>query len=133
MAVLDMFSWRTSRPLRFLIVGVWNFVFGYATFAGLYWCLCGRWPDWVIATVAAVIGITMSFVTHRFITYRSHGTWWREYLRFYVVYGGQSLLNVLLIWLFVTRCRMNAYTVQLAIAALLTAASYWAHKHYSFR
>ena len=133
MAALDMLSWHRSQPLRFLIVGTWNFIFGYATFAGLYWCLCGRWTDWAIATVAAVIGITMSFITHRFITYRSHGTWWREYLRFYVVYGGQSLLNVFLIWLLVTRCKMNAYAVQLAIATLLTIASYWAHKHYSFR
>ena len=126
-------GWSTSQPLRFLIVGVWNFAFGYGAFAGLYWALNGRWPDWLISSVAAVLGITMSFLTHRFITYRSHGCWWREYLRFYVVYGGQSLLNVLLIWLLVTQLKLNAYIVQLAISIVLTLATYWAHKYYSFK
>lgn len=119
--------------LRFLIVGGWNFAFGYGSFAGLYWLFNGTWPDWLITTVSTVLGITMSFVTHRFITYRSHGCWWREYLRFYVVYGAQSLLNIGLIVLLVTHMRMNAYIVQLAITLVLTILSFWAHKLYSFR
>ena len=126
-------KWSESQPLRFLIVGAWNFVFGYFAFAGLYWVMNGRWPDWLISTVAAVLGITVSFITHRFITYRSHGCWWREYLRFYVVYGGQSILNVFLIWILVTQLKLNAYIVQLAISVTLTVVSYWAHKYYSFK
>lgn len=126
-------SWNRYPSLRFLIVGAWNFAFGYGVFAGLYWALRGVWPDWAIATLAAVLGITMSFLTHRFLTYRSRGCWWREYIRFYVVYGGQSVLSVFLIWLFVTRMGYNAYSVQFVISVALTAASYWAHKFYSFR
>lgn len=133
MDLKPLVKWSESQPLRFLIVGAWNFVFGYFAFAGLYWVMNGRWPDWFIATIAAFLGITMSFLTHRFITYRSHGCWWREYLRFYVVYGGQSLLNVLLIWLLVTRLKLNAYIVQLTISIALTLATYWAHKYYSFK
>lgn len=125
--------WDDSKPLRFLVVGAWNFIFGYGVFAGLYWTLHGVWRDWVIAAAASVLGITMSFLTHRFVTYRSHGCWWREYLRFYVVYGGQSLANVFLVWLFVTRLGLNAYAVGFAITVALTAASYWAHKNYSFK
>ena len=126
-------SWNQCASLRFLIVGVWNFVFGYGIFAGLYWALQGVWRDWAIVMLAAIFGITMSFLTHRFITYRSKGCWWREYIRFYVVYGGQSVLNVLLIWLFVTRMGYNAYFIQFVVLVALTVASYWAHKLYSFR
>lgn len=125
--------WNSSAPLRYLIVGGWNFVFGYGIFAFLYWVFNGHWPDWLIATVAAILGITMSYLTHRFITYRSHGCWWKEYLRFYVVYGGQSLLNVFLIWLLVTKFQYNAYVIQLIINLALVIASYWAHKFYSFK
>ena len=125
--------WNQYSSLRFLIVGVWNFVFGYGVFAGLYWVLQGISSDWIIAVIAAILGITMSFLTHRFITYRSHGCWWREYMRFYVVYGGQSLLNVFLIWLLVTQMGYNAYIIQFLISSALTVASYWAHKFYSFR
>lgn len=126
-------KWSESQPLRFLIVGAWNFVFGYFAFAGLYWAMNGRWPDWLISTIAAILGITMSYLTHRFITYRSHGCWWCEYLRFYVVYGGQSILNVFLIWILVTQLELNAYIVQLSISVALTVVSYWAHKYYSFK
>lgn len=126
-------KWSESQPLRFLIVGAWNFVFGYFAFAGLYWMMNGRWPDCFISTIAAILGITMSFLTHRFITYRSHGCWWREYLRFYVVYGGQSILNIFLIWILVTQLKLNAYIVQLSISVALTVVSYWAHKYYSFK
>ena len=126
-------TWNESAPLRFLFVGGWNFAFGYGCFAFLYWAFNGSWSDWFIATVATVLGITMSFVTHKFLTYRSHGCWWKEYIRFYVVYGGQSLLNIFLIWLLVTKLRHNAYLVQLVITLSLTFASYWAHRLYSFR
>lgn len=127
-----MARWDNSQPLRFLVVGGWNFAFGYGVFAGLYWTLNDIWPDWLISSVATILGITMSFITHRCITYRSCGCWWQEYLRFYVVYGGQSLLNVALIWFLVTKAGLNAYAMQLAISVILTAVSYWAHKHYSF-
>ena len=119
-------------PLRFLIVGAFNFAFGYLAFAVLYWKFSNQWTDAAILTVATVLGITESYVAHRFFTYRAHGVWWREYLRFYVVYGAQYLLNLALVWIFVTRMSFNAYVVQLVIAVALTIASYWAHKTYSF-
>ena len=132
--MLKLFQlWNNSAPLRYLIVGGWNFIFGYGIFALLYWAFNGRWADWLIATVATILGITMSYLTHRFITYRSRGCWWREYMRFYVVYGGQSLLNIFLIWLLVTQLQCNAYAVQLIISLALVIVSYWAHKLYSFR
>lgn len=118
---------------RFVIVGAWNFVFGYGTFSGLYWLLNRQCPDWLITGFAAILGITMSFVTHRFITYRSRGCWWCEYFRFVIVYGSQSLLNVGLIVLFVTMLKFNAYVVQLFITLSLTVVSFWAHKLFSFK
>lgn len=125
--------WQRAMLLRFFVVGVWNFVFGYVAFAGLYWMFSGAWPDWLIISVTNVIGITNAFVFHRWVTYRSTGVWWREYLRFYVVYGVQALMNVVLIYVFVTRCRLNGYAVQFVVSAGLTFLSYWLHKRYSFR
>ena len=125
--------WDTSCPLRFLVAGAWNFAFGYGVFAGLYWAFRGKVSDWLILVVATVLGITMSFLTHRFITYRSTGPWLKEYFRFYVVYGVQSVLNILMFWILVTLLKMNAYAVQFFIATSLTLASYWAHKWFSFR
>ena len=125
--------WYNIKPLRFMLAGAWNFLFGYSVFAGLYWFLNGLVYDWLIITIASVLGITMSYITHKFFTFRSSGCWWHEYLRFNIVYGIQSLFNILLIWIFVTQMRLNAYIIQLMILTMFTLASYWAHKNFSFK
>lgn len=125
--------WNGSMPLRFLFVGGWNFVFGYGQFAFFWWWLNGRIPDIVIYVLTAIIGITHSFVTHRFLTYESHGVWWREYLRFYVVYGAQELVSIAALLVFVTWLGFNAYIMNLLITVFITVTSYWAHKYYSFK
>lgn len=124
--------WRTQMTVRYLVVGVVNFIFGYGAFAGLYWGLVGVIADWLLSLGASALGITFSFLTHRMITYRSTGVWWKEYLRFYLVYGVQTVLNAALVWLLVTECRHNAYLVQFLLAAGMTIATYWVHKFFSF-
>jgi len=123
----------SSTPFRFLVVGAFNFAFGYGVFALFWWLFGTHWPGWLIVFVTTVIGITESFLTHRFVTYRSRGCWWREYLRFYVVYGAQTFLNMGIILICVTHLGWNAYAVQFVTLVSLTIASYWAHKVYSFR
>ena len=118
--------------MRFLIVGSFNFIFGYLAFAVLYWLFACKWSNSAIITVSTVIGITESYLAHRTFTYNANGVWWREYLRFYVVYGVQYFINLLLIWVLVTNMALNAYIVQFVISCTLTIASYWAHKVYSF-
>ena len=123
---------QVSTPFRFLVVGAFNFAFGYGIFALFWWLWSSVWPDWLVILATTVIGITESYLTHRFITYRAHGTWWREYLRFYVVYGAQTVVNMGVIRLCVTTLGWNAYAVQFVTLVSLTVASYWAHKLYSF-
>lgn len=81
-------AWQRFIGLRFLMVGGFNFVASYLIFAGLCAVLHRALHNQAILAVSFVAGITLSFVTHRWLTYRSHGVWWAEYLRFYVVYGG---------------------------------------------
>ena len=125
--------WNKSMPLRFLVVGGWNFAFGYLAFAALYWYFHDMLPEWCIVLFSSILGITNSFIFHRWITYHSQGVWWVEYLRFYVVYGGQLVLNMVLITVFVTYLNFNAYIFQFVLNVILTVLSYWAHRFYSFR
>jgi len=129
----DLRSLWQHAPLRFLLVGGFNFLFGYGLFAAFWFAFSKTWPDWIIVLVTTVIGITESFLTHRYVTYRATGSFWRQYLRFYVVYGVQTFVNLGVIRLFVTIGGWNAYGVQFVTLVLLTVATYWAHKLYSFR
>ena len=125
--------WQRYDKLRFLIVGGWNFVFGYCQFAFFYWWLNGSWSDFAILVLTNIVGITQSFLTHRYLTFSSKGNFWKEYMKFYAVYGVQALVGMGAFYVFVTRLGFNAYFTNLVINILLTVASYWAHKHFSFK
>ena len=125
--------WNRFCLLRFIVVGFWNSFFSYVVFAVLYYAFGGGWHDIVVQVVAGVIGITNAYILHRIITYRSHGVWWQEYLRFYVVYGGQLLVQMAFFLLLTTCLGLNGYIVQLVMMIALTVLSYWTHKVYSFR
>lgn len=124
--------WERFCPFRFVIVGVWNTAFSYLVFSGLYYCIGGGWGDLLVQFVAGVVGITQAYLTHRLLTYQSHGVWWKEYCRFYVVYGGQVLLQAMLFFVLTTWLECNGYLVQFVTTVLLTLVSYWAHKNYTF-
>ena len=125
--------WNKNRILRFVVVGGWNTLVAYGAFALLYYLFGGGWGDVVVQIVSAFIGITHAYVMHRFLTYRSNGVWWCEYLRFYVVYGSQTLLQACMFFVLSTWLGCNGYVTQLTLAGILTLATYWAHGHYSFR
>jgi putative flippase GtrA len=124
--------WNRVLPFRFLIVGTWNFVFSYFVFALVCWMLRPFVHDALIFVISSIIGITGAFVTHRLLTYRSRGSVWVEYFRFYVVYGVQVGLNFVLFLLFVRVLARNPYVTQAVLATILTIVSYWGHKNFSF-
>ena len=126
------YLWGRFCALRFAVVGVWNTLVGYFVFALLYRCFGGGWGDVFVQIASAIIGITNAYICHRMLTYRSHGIWWREYLRFYVVYGTQALLQAGCFFILSTWLTLNAYVVQLVLTLVFTIISYWAHKAYSF-
>ena len=47
--------------------------------------------------LGTVVCITVSFVCHKLFVFRTRGNFLREYLRAFVVYGGTSLISILLL------------------------------------
>jgi putative flippase GtrA len=134
---------RSLREIvRFVIVGGWNTVFGYGLFAGSNYLLAGRIPHaYIVASaIANVIAISVAYVGHKFITFRTRGNYLREYLRFYVVYGATALLGlallppaVALLGLVVRRKSYVPYIAQAVLIPIGVAASFIGHKRFSFR
>lgn len=125
--------WQASMPFRFLLVGGWNFIFGYLAFVGLYYFLGDVLFEHLVVILSSILGITNSFIFHRWLTYHSTGVWWKEYFKFYIVYGGQIIINLILVAIFVSYYGFNAYWVQFVILVMLTLLSYWGHKNFSFK
>ena len=124
--------WERFCAVRFVVVGAWNTVFSYLVFLVLYRAIGGGWGDVVVQMSTAVAGITSAYVLHRMLTYRSHGVWWREYVRFYMVYGAQATLQAGCFFVVSTWLGFDGRIVQLSLTLAFTALSYWLHKNYSF-
>jgi putative flippase GtrA len=73
--------------VRYLIVGGWNTLFGYLSFATLYYFFSPVVHYMLIMVMSTVINITNAFVFYKFLVFRTRGNYLREYLRFYAVYA----------------------------------------------
>ena len=79
-----------EQLLRFLLVGVWNTVFGYSSFAALTYALSFRWPhNGYIAAglLASVLNISVAFLGYKKFVFKTKGNYFEEWLRCMVVRG----------------------------------------------
>lgn len=88
-----------GQVVRYLIVGVWNMCFGYGLFALSTYLLTGLVPmAYMLAAVLSnVIAITVAFLGYKWFVFKTQGSYLREYLRCYVVYGTAFLVNLVLL------------------------------------
>jgi putative flippase GtrA len=84
--------------VRFLCVGAFNTVFGYA----LYWALLAVLPYAAAYTVSYAIGVAISYLLNCRFVFRRKPTW-SGVLRFPLVYVVQYALGLALLAVFVER------------------------------
>lgn len=121
------------RPLRFLLGGGWNAIFSFLLFSGLYFLFQEIVHYLWIHLFCAVISVTNAFICHRFFVFQSKGVWWREYLRFYLVYGVQIFITFFGLILCIDGLEWNAYFSRAILLMVSVLTSYLGHKHFSFR
>ena len=136
-------NWQVAR---YLIVGVWNTLFGYACYAlcvALYSrVLAARYLPLTVdlaSITATPIGVTMSFLCYKQIVFRTKGNYLREWLRCLTVYGSATLPGLFALPV-ITRalqqfasCRTIApYLAGAVVMGLTTIYTYFAHKNFSF-
>jgi putative flippase GtrA len=78
------------------------------------------------------MSITNAFVGYKLFVFRTRGNIIREYFRFYIVYGGSFLINVMLLPLFIGRLKMNVYASQAIITFMTIIGSFLMHKKFTF-
>jgi putative flippase GtrA len=127
---------------RYLLVGGFNTVFGYATFAFLNWSFTGlgTFSYMYAAALANVIAIAVAFLGYKWFVFRTRGNYLIEFLRCFSVYGTGMLLGLVSLPIVVTVMRRvlhNPDEAPYLAAALLTivtmSLSFIGHKRFSFR
>ena len=133
---------RLPQFARYLLVGGFNTLFGYGMFALLTWifrCL-GTYAYMLAAVISNVLAISVAFLGYKWFVFRTHGNYLVEWLRCFVVYGGNALIGLAALPILVAILRRALYKPDQApylAGAILTATaiivSFFGHKKFSFR
>src|SRR5512135_2819529 len=92
---------------RFLLVGIWNTLFGYGCYAGLTALLQPRFRYGYVAAslLANLINISVAFLGYKWFVFKTKGNYLREWARCVLVYSGGIVLSAALLPVFVGAIR----------------------------
>ena len=127
---------------RYLLVGVWNTLFGYGTFALLTAVLTPIVPYsymWA-SLLSSVLSITVAYLGYKWFVFKTKGNYLREWLRCVAVYASGIVIGLVVLPVLVTLIRRTTHFFSQApyiAGAILTAVtvvySFVGHKKFSFR
>lgn len=136
-----------QQVVRYLAVGAWNTLFGYATYFCTLWVLNHRLPakylyvNVILASlISSVFNVTMAFFCMKFFVFQTRGNYWREWLRCVAVYGSGMLPSLILLPLITRGLRTfpvfhdtAAYIAGAICMALSVVYNFIGHKKFTFR
>ncbi len=122
-----------QQGLRYLLVGVWNTVFGYGLFALLLATVGDRVHYLALLVAATVAAIINAFGFYRVFVFRASGQITLDLARFSVVYLVALAVNLAVLPLLVEALRLPVLLAQAFVVAATVAASFFAHRSFSFR
>jgi putative flippase GtrA len=132
MAHLRQLYVRNKQKVNYLLVGAWNTIFGYGSFALLYLLFSHAVHYLVLFIISYLVSITNSYIGFKLFVFRTKGNYLHEYLRFYLIYGTIMLLNLGLLPLSVALFNVSPLVAQAGFILFSTAGSYLGHKYFSF-
>jgi putative flippase GtrA len=124
-----------DERVRFVLVGGFNTVFGYAMFVA-FELLLGEHIGYLVSLYGSyLIATIVAFFLHRHFTYRRTGTGniFVDFVRFQGVYIVSLLINTAALPLLVEVARIPVLVAQAVIVIVTTLVSYFGHKFFSFR
>lgn len=123
----------TEKNKRYLIVGACNTLIGYFSGIYLYFLFKDNLSIVFISIISSILSITISYLTYKIFVFKTRGNWIREYMKCYMVYGGISILNIFMIWLFVDVLKVNIWLSLGSSTLIVTVLSYLGHNFFTFK
>lgn len=117
---------------RFLLVGAYNTIVGYAIFLLLHMVFLENFHYLFILIISYVFSVSHAYFTQRILVFKSRNAIFNEYWRFFIVNLSGLMVNALILSLLIEFGLI--VEISQAIAILLTTIlSYLGHKNFSFR
>jgi putative flippase GtrA len=132
---------RHQIKIRFLLVGVWNTIFGYLVFVGLDYLFnlffSPRYVAYMSAAVLAnILAILNAYIFHKFVTFRSPIRGLAiipEFARFFSMYLFSFFLGLVLLPVFVEFFHLDPKIAGALLIPITVIISYLGHSRFSFR
>lgn len=123
--------WDRER-FRFLAVGAYNTLFGYAAFALLYTWLHETMHYLMIAVIGHVIAVINAFFAHRILVFRARGNLLADFVRFNITTLGSTAIGLAGLAVLVDLGGIHPLLAQGIVLAVTVVITYVAHKLYTF-
>jgi putative flippase GtrA len=121
------------QEIAFAVVGVVNTGLGMALTVMWLAVLGNRAPAALAPALAYSISVVVAFVLHRTLVFRVRGRLMRDFAAFVAVNSGGLVLNMVLLQLGVSLLHLPSIPSAVAVMALVAGASFFGHRHISFR
>ena len=126
--------------IRFLVVGVWNTIFGYLVFVGFDILFTSfftkRYVSYMSAAVLSnVLAIINAYIFHKYITFKSKIKGVGiivEFLKFSTTYIVTFCLSLILLPFFVEVMNLDPKIAAAVVILCCTIISYLGHSRFSF-
>lgn len=127
---------------RYLLVGVWNTLFGYGTFALFTALLNPIVPHSYIwaSLLSSLLNITVAFLGYKWFVFKTKGNYLREWIRCVAVYSGGIIFGLIMLPVLVFAIRHNTrfdtqapYIAGAILTGTVVLYSFLGHKKFSFR
>lgn len=126
--------------IRFLIIGVWNTIFGYLVYVSLDYLFTfvfqKRYLAYMMAAVLSnIIATTSAFLFHKHITFKSTVRGKGviiEYFKFYSTYTVTNVLGLVLLPFCVEVLKIDPKISGALLIPIVAIISYFGHSRFSF-
>jgi putative flippase GtrA len=127
---------------RYVLVGAWNTMFGYGTFA-LFTAVLNRTVPhsymWA-SLLSSLLNITVAYLGYKWFVFRTKGNYLREWMCCVAVYSGGIVVGLIALPVLVFLIRRNTrffvqapYIAGALLTVFVVIYSFLGHKNFSFR
>jgi putative flippase GtrA len=127
---------------RYLLVGTWNTLFAYASYAAFTALLNPVVPHSYLpaSMISSLLNITVAYLGYKWFVFKTKGNYLREWMRCIAVYSGAIVLGLVLLPILVFAIRHSTrfdaaapYIAGALLAGFAVVYSFLGHKKFSFR
>ena len=129
---LSKFWFNISDKIRFLIVGVFNFLVSYCIYSVLVFILGENYYQLSLA-LSWIISSIVSFTTQKTFVFPVKGNIIKQYLKCCTTWFFSYLINAFLLWFIVEQLKINVYLGQLLAVSASAVFNYIMFKIFAFR